>query len=529
MEYFEATPQKQFNPLYKDVLDVDIYPIVHDDGRHPNTFLFKTRGSFVEDETITVPWTILSSLDGYYLTKDWANIKLYHGNDLLYTGVWNAGQNYKLKYILAPNGESIEDGENANGALVWTQQFLVDNTKTWVANAYAGKYVYTYTWDVWVWQIHRILFNTTNSLCLENWRQVKHEDVDYHIFPDFWETLAFNGGDGLYVVHDDATILKAENYGTIIDFEYNDDKLFALDENNNLLVGKWGYFDLYLDAESYVWGVEGSIVGVETIGWYLTITTWSKLITYYPSSLNVWWDTVVNTYVKATSRNLWYKGQFIWNDGMYVVTDKNRFLSVSFTVNDDRIRVETVDLWLDIQKYLDTFGDDVSIYIDSDFIYLISDGKILKYDQYYQWRVYREEENIARTDGTHFFWDGIYTYDKDTRASVTSKLSVYFGESTGTSYKEWVFIKSLITDDTNPKAKLYMKVYSWVDIHRNDTLMLSLENLTGTGEELREVETSVDCFGYIGEFGIEWEFWVWTLLCGYNLVEPEVSAESQNI
>lgn len=270
-------------------------------------------------------------------------------------------------------------------------------------------------------------------------------------------------------------------FGTVIDADWNDWRIFAVNTSNTILcsatetndwqyVMSWWYFAWYMNGSSDLWSAKNVLRVVPFNNVVLLFTndciyivkqvnverSWTTFNTY---NVNIWTDYIgLHSATAVKSYNTW----------LYLLTSKNSLVSLSI---EDwyqwKYKISTEDMWVDIQQWLDNIkpSDKVSLWINNDEIDLSWNNWIIttifKYNFYYKFW-YRWETSLyihklySNIDITYI---GNITYRYDSNAT-TDYYSEWEPINTYDQKLRWMVWED---DIFQLKTILYHKIYLWIN------------------------------------------------------------------
>lgn len=524
MAYLPMLLQQDVNKLYPDILNHDIYPPPQWPGRVSHTFFLKRRPGL--NEQIDFGWDkVIDYLQfngsEYWLVKDSTNIKIYKDATLLSTKTFSAAANHKLFTISAPSWTKLDSWTWASSNVTLWVYTITDATKSWTTNAYALKWIYIYNATIGSWQVMQVVSNTATVLTLYSGWIIQPTGIDYHIFDNYSECVAFIGSDWIYVVHNASDVIKLNRFWTVKDCIYNLWRLFVVDANDNVLVSEqWSncfYYSQPIWTYSWVLGMIAFqdfvlMMGSDRIGMIkkesITIDSSSNPIDTF--------KTLTITNVLWTFSN---KSFTIYNQGLYVFTGTKKLIALTITPSGtDRFTVAQTDQGIYIQQFLDWIivWDDVQIAINAEKVVLVHNNVVTHnmylYDTYYKFRYRRDSllpiHGAVVYNKIYYLWDKVYLSDSALTEDVwaldyTPRIKSILWEEDIFSLKTYIMHKLYVwaNTDTNTSIK-YVCHLDWGRYEVNTTLAniqyfydALMFNTDGT--RWREL------FGY-GVFGWSW-------------------------
>ena len=284
---------------------------------------------------------------------------------------------------------------------------------------------------------------------------------------------------------DNDNIYWFKSFGTVVDADWNDWRIFAINLENTVscsatetndwqYVMSWGYFAWYINSSSVLGSVRNVLRVVPFNNVLLLFThdciyivkqvnverQWTTFNTY---NVNIGTDYIgLHSATAVKSYNTW----------LYLLTSKNSLVSLS--IEDwyqGKYKISTEDMWLDIQQWLDNIKstDKVSIWINNDEIDLTWNNwektTIFKYSMFYKFW-YRWETTLlfskiyANIDIT-YIWDRTYRYNNDIENDWAAEWMPI------NSFEQW--LRWMIGEDDifQLKTILYHKIYLWANTSTN--------------------------------------------------------------
>lgn len=469
MDYLPLLLQQEFNKYYTDIVNCDITHPPYYTWRVPHTFFLRKRWGFSSyyNYALNVEDFIVFNWVEYWLVKSWANLLLKQWWTTLWTYTYNSNLNQKFKIVTSVNWTMSESWSWANwdDTTPWVFK-LVDSSKTWTVNAYAGKYVYMDTWTIWAWQVWLIQSNTATELVLANWWTVKPSNVAYKIFASYWECLWIITWDWFYIVHNSTNILKVDKFGIVKDLTVFKWKIFYVNNLDYVWYSDWwAYWNTYVSLTSPVWNI-WNILNIDTYQNYVLLfkSDWVYLID--EKTITVSWSTSYDYKINLLTNLFWLLNRWaytIYNQWVHMVTSVKKFIALSITpAGTDKYTVEETNEWIYIQKFLDTIlsSDVLWIWIIQDRIVVTHKTSTLTnvyiYDFFYKWwHRWTTDLNIY---WVKTYWDFYYIWDKVYKINLwlyKDEWNILYNQS----------VKSVVWEDNvfSIKKFNFTKFYIWSD------------------------------------------------------------------
>ncbi len=483
LTYLPMLLQQDVNKLYPDILNFDITPPPHWNGRVSHTFFLKRRWWFLQN--VDFGWDKLLDYmefnwNKYWLVKDWTDIKLRKNNSTttLFTGTFSTAVNHRILLMSAASWTQLMNWTWATSNVNAWVYTITDSTKTWTVNAYAWKYIYIQTATTWQWQVFKIQSNTATVLTLARWREVQPVASTYYIFDSFAEVPWIVASDWLYAVHNDTSIYKQANFWTVIDAIYTQWRLMCVDTNSNVIVSYEWYNSWFIDQTSIIWTYSWVKSMVQFQDFILMLSD-TRIWIIKKISTSVLNGNPIDTFKPVTITNLLWafsaKSFAVYNQWLYLFTSAKRFVAITITPAwTDRYTVTQEDQWMYIQQFLDSIDStyDVSIAINAEKIVIASSNDTIHnfylYDTYYKfryrWNTLLPIHWLVVFNDIYFLWDILYTYDKDRvidnwNNDYIPYIRVIFWESDIFSLKNVMSNKIYIWKNTNPLSKIKRKLH----------------------------------------------------------------------
>lgn len=580
LTYLPMLLQQDVNKLYPDIKDHDIIPPPHWNWRVSHTFFLKSRWGlnlsvdFGGDKVIDY---LEYNGDKYWLIQDWTDLILRKNNSstTLLTKWIDDSINHRLLLLSSVWWAELDSGTWASSNVNTGVYTITDSTKSWTANEYAGKFIYIANADTGTWQIFQISSNTRTILTLSRWRELAPTNISYYIFESWKEVPAVITDDWIYVVHNDASIYKLNNFGTVIDAIYNMWRFIAVDTNDNIIVSYAWYNAHFIDNTS--------IIG--TFSWVLAITSFQDFVLLIGNT-RLWLikkevvsvtigsaEVSIETFKPILLTDLLWafskKSFRVYNQWLYIYTSAKRFIALSINpAGTDRYTISQEDQWIYIQQFLDSISvdDEVSIVINAEKISLVHKTdtitNIFLYDTYYSFR-YRWTTTLPIHgnivyNNIYYLWDKVYVYDwnidKDYwNLAYIPKIRVLFGESDMFSIKNIVSHKLYIWKHTDQNITItYNAHLNWWKYNVRNTLaslkylddVIIYSQWTWLGNTLQwlwiywwywvdaweyfvadtnviEIPTKLVCS--LLEIELEWDLEFGGMLLWYHVIDPSIT------
>ena len=498
LTYLPMLLQQDVNKLYPDIKNHDIIPPPHWNWRVSHTFFLKSRWwlnlsiDFWGDEVIDY---LEYDWNKYWLIKDGADlvVKKNDSSTTLLTKWINNNINHRLLLVSSVWGAELDNGTWASSNVNAWVYTITDSTKSWTTNEYAGKFVYIANADTGTWQIFQISSNTGTVLTLNRWWELAPTNITYYIFDSWKEVPAVVTDDGVYVIHNDTSIYKLNNFWIVIDAIYNLWRMIAVDINDNIIVSYSWYNAHFIDNTSIIW----------TFSWVFAITSFQDFVLLIGNT-RLWLvkkETVsvtidsnqvsIDTFKPLLLTNLlgaFSKNSFrVYNQWLYIYTSAKRFIWLSISPAwTDRYTISQEDQWTYIQQFLDSVAvwDDVSVVINAEKISLVHKTSTLTniflYDTYYRfwyrWTTTLPIHGNIVYNNIYYLWDKVYVYDwnidKDYwNIAYVPKIRVLFGEPDIFSIKNIVSHKMYIGKHTDQNVSItYNAHLNWWKYNVNNSL-----------------------------------------------------------
>lgn len=510
MTYLSMLLQQDVNKLYPDILNHEISPPPHRPGRVSHTFFLKRRPGF--NTQIDFTWDkVLDYLqfnwDEYWLVKNWTDLEFYKNNTLIETKTYSDSVNHKLFTVWWPSWTNLDSWTWATSNVNAWIYTITDSTKTWTVNAYALKWIYIYDADVWTWQVFQIVSNTATVLTLYSWWIIQPSNIDYIIFDNYSECVAFIASDWIYVNHNDADVIQLKRYGTAVDAIYNLWRLFVVDNNDNVLVSE-EWTNCYYYSQP-IW----------TYAWVQWMTTFQDFVLLMCSDRigMIKRETIsldsnsnpIETFKTLTVTNVLgtfnRKSFTTYNQWLYVFTWTKKLVAINITPSGtDRFTVQQDDQWIYIQQFLDNINssDDVQIWINAEKVCLVhkssTENNIFLYDVYYKfwyrWNTLLPIHWVVVFNSLYFLWDIVYKIDN----SISKDLwtNDYMPR-----------IKSILGEEDIFSLKVYMmhKLYIWANSDENT----SIKYVCHFDWWRYEVNTNLENIKYLSDSALYNSDWTW--------------------
>jgi len=270
-------------------------------------------------------------------------------------------------------------------------------------------------------------------------------------------------------------------FGTVIDADWNDWRIFAVDINDNILcsatetidwqyVMSWSYFAWYMNKSSVLGSTKNVLRVVPFNNVVLLFThdciyivkqvnvekSWTTFNTY---NVNIWTDYIwLHSATAVKSYNTW----------LYLITSKNSLVSLSI---EDwyqwKFKINTEDMGIDIQQWLDNIGsnDKVSLWINNDEIDVLRNNwaktTIFKYSFYYKfwyrWETSLYMHKIYSSIDITYIGNVTYRYNSDLITDYSAEwepLNIFDQKLRWMVWEDNIF---------QLKTILYHKLYLWVN------------------------------------------------------------------
>ena len=486
MEYFNWILQQDFNKIYTNIENCVIVKPPYLDWRVPHTFYFDKRGAFEIFETLgydRIYDTISETWWDYYIWSIWTDVVLKKWNTTLKTTPNWQDRNFKFIYWTSVKWNMHDSGtglvSNETDPL---NIFLRDSSKSWTTNELAGKYVYVFWGDAWVWQVIRASWNNSTDIFI-SWVQGSISNWSYKIFDEIGSIPFFLGWDWLYGIHSDTEIIKCDNFATITDIVFVHDRFFSSDANGN--INKWGkgQFILYQDETSSVTTVQ-NILSMTSFQDYLLILGTDTVSLIKKETISVWGESTEEFTWSLVTRDFWLFAMWafeIYNEWLYLVDSNKKFISLSInSVTDTKFTTAVSDEWIYIQKDLDQIWvwSHVRVYIDSNEIKIINTWEwytnMYIYDRYYKWW-HKWDSGLEIYGYYHvadrYFWKDLYKLidwqEQDSGwLDINQKIKFIFWEENITAFKTVIFQKVILWTHTDEWIIVDYKISSWQDLIR---------------------------------------------------------------
>lgn len=341
-------------------------------------------------------------------------------------------------------------------------------------------------WDIAIewWKYKNDYTTSATSIILY---EIEPHEYTFELtdFSELWATAGSVTTPYSSVTPDNNNVYHFTAFGTVVDADWNDWRIFAVDINNNVLcsatetndwqyVMSWWFFAGYMNGSSTLWSARNVLRVVPFNNVVLLFThdciyivkqvnverSWTTFNTY---NVNIWTDYIgLHSATAVKSYNTW----------LYLLTSKNSLVSINI---EDwyqwKYKISTEDMWLNIQQWLDNIksSDKVSIWINNDEIDLSWNNwektTIFKYSMFYQFW-YRWETTLlfskiyANIDIT-YIWDRTYRYNDDIELDWSAEWAPI------NSFEQW--LRWMIGEDDifQLKTVLYHKIYLWSNTATN--------------------------------------------------------------
>jgi hypothetical protein len=475
-----------FNKSFTDIVNSVIAGPPHYNGRVPHNFFIKKRTGLFP--------TLIPLVDEIFDTRfvdwDWyvlgyisdTDTVVWMKNNTIYKSVaYNADTVYKIIDLGWVKWTPIESGTAWEGtaATESVEEFFEDVTKTWVVDAYAGKWLYIYSAASWQGIVTQISSNTATKIFPVNWFVALPAWVtQYYIFDDYETIFWYNMSDGVYLSHHDdaAWQLKVQNITPANNVVVGGWRIFWYTEQGNLYVTNAGVNNLTLNLDNYYIGTQSNVLDLVDYKEYVILLSLDQIDIIKTQTLTIaTGDTTVTEtafkLINATrefgEHNRW--AYVVYNQGLYIVSRRGKFIAVNIAPvplssgysGQDEFLVTQQDQWVNIQRHLDpyTFTATYRLSIDDDEINIVQTDpelaftRILKYDFSYQWWHYWETslpiKYIAnRSTGYSYVWDNIY---EPHATSLQDNGWIYYTQS----------VKIVLHEDNifNTKRDIMIKFY----------------------------------------------------------------------
>jgi hypothetical protein len=495
--------QPWLNKTYTDIVNSEISVPPYYPWKVQHTFFLRKRKwihqfkDFGWDEILDF---ILFEDNYYALVKDWTNVYLKKNTawSILWTWTYNTTTKFQFNTFQSAKWTILDSWINADWIVASSDTLLEDTTKAWTVNEYAGNYVYiTWTW-VWAWRVSQIGWNTATWLKIDWWYNTP-DSVNYSIFEDYGEVLAFTWWNWLYTINNETSpwIIRASKLWNIIDFTIVNHRLIYLLEDWYLWESLGWYFMFQTEDLKYI----GRVAWALAIFQYNDfIICWSKeSITIIKSQSTKVTEFYVETWevlskqvsldnytISQTINTMWLFSKdsyVIYNTWVYLFTANRKFIALWITwVTDTQYSIKQDDQWWLIQKYLDNISDDASVSMsiteesirilsnnwEESFIYIFN----LLYTTWHTWETDLYLTSIKKYIDQYYFWDKIYIYDDDTLDDdirykdawiyeYNQEITAIIWEAEIMSMKRYLLAKFLIWVNTDPETIIKFTSRFW--------------------------------------------------------------------
>jgi len=477
--------QQDVNRFYKDINNCEIVHPPYREWNVPETFfLSKRKGigpktNFWGDNVIDY---VEFNGDEYAIVHDGTDIvvkKHWVTPVVISTQPYNANHYHSFKDNFISVAWELQDEGTITGSAETSGIFTItDSSKSWTTNEFASMYLMM-TDGVGSWQIIRISSNTSTTLTMSNWWDSQPQSgTTYKIFPNYAEVLAFIGDDWIYIIHNETNVTRLTGFGSVVDACYNDGRIFAFDDSNNVLVSametndwafalSWGYFSAYANQTSLIWA----------ISWGMRITPFNNVVLIFTNNkINIVkkltadksWTSFESFIVNVWTKFIWLHSPdavYSYNTGLYLLTNKKKFVSLNVTDwYQWKYKIDTEDMGINIQQRLDNVddGDVISVWINNEDIYIVwnrgSKTTIFKYNFYYsfwyRWETALSLSKVVIGGNETFLWETTYRYNKELvndswDNSFLQSLRLFNWESDVFSLKTILYNKLFLGRNTN--------------------------------------------------------------------------------
>lgn len=474
-----------FNSQFRRVKNSQIVSSPYSLG-YEDAYFFVKKRPWVEN-IVDIEWDVFdlaeytdnNKTEYFASVIDWGDIKVYNVDfttstaTLLLTKVkWN---NFNFHNIIWP-WWTLKATWTATGV---TPTTLVDSTKSWTTNAFAGNFVYINSWT-WIWQYRYIIWNTSNTLTV-SWRDAEPSWAWYIIYEELTDNLLISTYDECYR-YDWTSRTKSplDNYDSIVTWK---SRTFYL--RDWVIIYSWLSWPLYFTANDIpIW--DKTAFKLEPV--------WDYLIVWTPKKMYV-----IKEVVDSQWNSSFFSSDFIskmwlapwdtlnWEKWIYFISNDWLLYSVSVQISWDNIiaDIEPQHKW--ITEMLSGFHWDINIYRDRLEMRIFDSStntKELIFNSTYKWRLENEYKTKINKI-LYIWWDRYVCWDwyvwrfwwyKDVWVAYKQEIDFLVGNDSIFLYKTVKYLKFLFwkTDikqrgNVTFKRDVWGKKYNTPPISLNNT------------------------------------------------------------
>lgn len=179
--------------------------------------------------------------------------------------VYDATITYRIIDVGGVSGSPVESGTNGEGVAFAdpVAEHFIDNTKAWITDQWAGKWLYIYSADTGQGIVGQIESNDAQNIYLSNgFVSLPSAVTQYYIFDNYTTIFGYNMPDGVYLSHADSNLmqLKIQNITVAYDMGVAGGRIFWYTEQGNIYATNPGLNNLTLNASNFYVGTQAGIL-----------------------------------------------------------------------------------------------------------------------------------------------------------------------------------------------------------------------------------------------------------------------------